>query len=676
MRSRRGIVLATIGLLILLDAGRSLYARVGYARPLDVWQPAPSVYADLTWPPGADLPTTAPLGERVYMQRCAVCHGPTGQGNGPAAPSMIPRPRNFALGQFKYKSTPAGAPPSDADLLRTIREGLHAGAMPGWSDLLSDAEIRAVLARVKAFSPIFGEGPTPRAISIPQRISPTPESVARGRTLYQSRCAGCHGTDGRARTTLADAAGYPVVTRDLTAPWTFRRGGAPEEIWLRISTGLAPAPMPSNFRLSPQERWDVVNYVLSLARVAPWEPGGRLDGPGRQADLTKRGEYVVHAAMCGLCHTPINRTGIYRGDDFYLGGGMRVGAYPHGVLVSRNLTSDPSTGLGGWSEEQIVEAITNGRSPGRLLNVFDMPWTLLHRLQPDDARAIARYLKTALPPVRDRVPGPLRYGVIETIVVKIMRGLPAAVPDVLTFADGHFGYTAGGISRELPQTFLVGAQWLVLLAGVVGFLRATPKDDRPRGRRRRWRTMAGGLGVIVLGLIGWTLYSTPAIRLLPPQQLAAIAAPPPPAPRLSASASPEQAALAMRGRYLYTVTSCALCHGPSAAGGGKISWRPMGTLWTRNITPDPDTGIGRWSDAQIARAIRSGVAADGRPLHWQGMIWDHLSNLDEEDVRALVAYLRAMPPVVRRIPPARPPAADDCATYTFWLGPSREAGCR
>jgi mono/diheme cytochrome c family protein len=135
-------------------------------------------------------------------------------------------------------------------------------------------------------------------------------------------------------------------------------------------------------------------------------------------------------------------------------------------------------------------------------------------------------------------------------------------------------------------------------------------------------------------------------------------------------------ALAMRGRYLYTVTSCALCHGPSGAGGGKISWRPMGTLWTRNITPDPDTGIGRWSDTQIARAIRSGVAADGRPLHWQGMIWDHLSNLDEEDVRALVVYLRAMPPVARQVPPPRPPAPDDCATYTFWLGPSRQAGCR
>jgi cytochrome c oxidase cbb3-type subunit 2 len=60
------------------------------------------------------LPPNAPLGARVYAQRCAVCHGPDGHGNGPAAPSMIPRPLDFTLGQFKHKSTPPGEPPSDA----------------------------------------------------------------------------------------------------------------------------------------------------------------------------------------------------------------------------------------------------------------------------------------------------------------------------------------------------------------------------------------------------------------------------------------------------------------------------------------------------------------------------------------------------------------------------------
>ncbi len=49
--------------------------------------------------------------------------------------------------------------------------------------------------------------------------------------------------------------------------------------------------------------------------------------------------------MCGLCHTEIDRTGIYNVDGAFLAGGMRVGDYPHGFSVSRNLTSDVETGL-------------------------------------------------------------------------------------------------------------------------------------------------------------------------------------------------------------------------------------------------------------------------------------------------------------------------------------------
>ena len=107
--------------------------------------------------------------------------------------------------------------------------------------------------------------------------------------------------------------------------------------------------------MAPHERWDVVNYVLSLARIPPWEPGGKLEGPGQQADLLKRGRYLLHAQMCGICHTQTNPIGIYRGDDFYLAGGMRVGVYPHGIFISRNLTPDKETGLGNWTEEQVGE---------------------------------------------------------------------------------------------------------------------------------------------------------------------------------------------------------------------------------------------------------------------------------------------------------------------------------
>lgn len=58
------------------------------------------------------------------------------------------------------------------------------------------------------------------------------------------------------------------------------------------------------------------------------------------------------------------------------------------------------------------------------------------------------------------------------------------------------------------------------------------------------------------------------------------------------------------------------------------------------------------------------------------MTWDHAGNLDEEDIRALIAFLRTLPPVKRRISDPTPPSADDCAIYTFWTVPSRPAGCR
>jgi hypothetical protein len=76
------------------------------------------------------------------------------------------------------------------------------------------------------------------------------------------------------------------------------------------------------------------------------------------------------------------------------------------------------------------------------------------------------------------------------------------------------------------------------------------------------------------------------------------------------------------------------------------------------------------------RAIRSGIAKDGRPLHRQAMIWDHASNWDEEDLRALIATLRGIPPVRRAIPAPRPPAADDREVYSFWGDVSSAPGCR
>ena len=191
--------------------------------------------------------------------------------------------------------------------------------------------------------------------------------------------------------------------------------------------------------------------------------------------------------------------------------------------------------------------------------------------------------------------------------------------------------------------------------------------------------MLGLIGLLLLVGIGWVVYSTPALGFIPPSQIHQAATSSIPEVNLAGLKGPEQAVLAERGRYLYAVTSCAYCHGNNGSGGATVSWQASGTLWTRNITTDPETGIGAWSDAEIARAIRSGISRDGRQLHWQGMPWDHFSNLDEEDIRALITYLRELPPVRKEIPEPRPPATDDCVEYTFFLTLSGEIlppGCR
>jgi mono/diheme cytochrome c family protein len=670
-------VVATLATLLILDLGRSIFARIGYARPLEVWDPDPKVYANLTWPPGADLPGNTPTGQRVYAQRCAVCHGPDGRGNGPAAPSLIPRPRDFTQGQFKYKTTPAGQPPSEADLVRTVREGLQASAMPYFGDLLSDSEIGEVVGYVTGLAGAQ-TGPKPIPIAVPPRVPDDSASRDRGAGLYRTQgCVTCHGADARGGTPLKDAKGYPVIARDLTAPWTFRGGSAPEQLWLRLTTGLSPGPMPSvASSTTPRERWDLVNYVLSLRRTPPWEPGGRLDGAGQQRDLTRRGEYLVHAQMCGLCHTMINRTGIYRADSFYLAGGMRVSAWPYGELVSRNLTGDSATGLGAWTDQQIVTALRTGRVNGRILNLYDMPWHWLYSLSDDDATAIARYLKS-LPPVTNRIPAPLHYGVVETIVSKLTRPLPAVTTIKLSYADGRFGQTSGNAPREWPQTWLVRGQWLVLLVGAIWFLLAGPEEDRRPHTGKGWaKTIAALLGLGALGGLVYALYQLPLLGIIPPAQIVAggtAGLPPIDSSRLG---STERVSLVARGRYIYSVASCALCHNPNGAGGLKVSWKPMGTLWVRNITPDVETGIGKWSDREISRAIRSGVSRDGYQLHWQGMVWDHASNWDEEDVRAVIAFLRTMPAVKHKVLPDRRPAQDDCEIYTFWTSASQEQGCR
>ena len=81
--------------------------------------------------PGPDLRA----GKAVYEQHCAACHGVNGDGNGPAAVWLYPKPRNFNSGLFKIKSTPAGFLPTDEDLFQTVTRGMPGSSMPSFTYL-------------------------------------------------------------------------------------------------------------------------------------------------------------------------------------------------------------------------------------------------------------------------------------------------------------------------------------------------------------------------------------------------------------------------------------------------------------------------------------------------------------------------------------------------------------
>jgi mono/diheme cytochrome c family protein len=121
----------------------------------------------------------------------------------------------------------------------------------------------------------------------------------------------------------------------------------------------------------------------------------------------------------------------------------------------------------------------------------------------------------------------------------------------------------------------------------------------------------------------------------------AIAAIEPPAP---ASFDP---ALVKRGRELAAIGNCNDCHtvrgGKSFAGGLPVP-TPFGTIYSSNITPDAETGIGRWSEEAFRRAMRSGVNRDGQHLY-PTFPYDHFTNVSDQDDAALYAFLMTRAPV-------------------------------
>lgn len=104
--------------------------------------------------------------------------------------------------------------------------------------------------------------------------------------------------------------------------------------------------------------------------------------------------------------------------------------------------------------------------------------------------------------------------------------------------------------------------------------------------------------------------------------------------------------LVERGRYLARAADCAACHtaeGGAPLAGGRAFAMPFGTLYATNITPDQETGIGRWTRADFHRAVRDGVAARGHL--YPAMPYASYRQLSASDSDAIYAYLMSQPPI-------------------------------
>ncbi len=252
---------------------------------------------------GADNHENLVLGKEVYQERCAQCHGDTGDGNGPAGKFMYPRPRDYRKGLFKFTSTPYGARPLRDDLIRTVKVGIRGTSMPDFK-LLPQHEIEAVVDYVltlarrgeyeeelaalaeaeEALEPeLIQEEAFPNVMrrwttAENQQVNPltpqpkfTEDHVALGKKAFLTLgCSKCHGEDGRGQmkdNVGKDAWGQVTRAADLTSGM-LHGGQQPIDIYRRIYSGINGTPMPgfaASLQSQPDTIWHLVAYVKFIS---------------------------------------------------------------------------------------------------------------------------------------------------------------------------------------------------------------------------------------------------------------------------------------------------------------------------------------------------------------------------------------------------------------------------
>jgi mono/diheme cytochrome c family protein len=270
--------------------------------------------------------------------------------------------------------------------------------------------------------------------------------------------------------------------------------------------------------------------------------------PGPDSKLVERGAYVAKAAACAICHTAIGPTGPDLVNAF--AGGLEM---PDAIGTWRtpNITQDKSTGIGNWTDEQIIAAVREGVRPDGAGLYAIMPFMNYSRMTDDDARALVAFLRTIKPIAKTVAPNK---------DLKIMKGpgpRPANAPDDTTDKVKHGEYLAS---------------------------------------------------LMLCSHCHWT----PDMKTMAPA-------------------------------------------GPDKMFSGGLPFEiPMlgtGKLWSRNITSDPGTGIGTWTEDQLFTTIKTMVKPDGKmiygPMQFMQGPWSQLS---DDDLHAVAAYIKSLPSVKNKVP--------------------------
>jgi mono/diheme cytochrome c family protein len=253
-------------------------------------------------------------GARLYKRHCADCHSITGDGRGAKSGQfLVPHPRDYRQGAFKFVTSGEGAKPRRADLLRTLEFGLKGTGMPSFA--LLPAGERDLLAGYGTFLAIRGEvefealkalalgaKPDPAAlqkatVSAWEKAEGAPalpappddgaaeskayqEAVRRGHALFvaktENSCVTCHDDYGRKPVLRFDVWGTVSKPAALT-DGSFKGGARPEDLYARIRFGIPSVGMPAHAppKFSDRDVWDLVRFVESASKPKDLPPDVR-----------------------------------------------------------------------------------------------------------------------------------------------------------------------------------------------------------------------------------------------------------------------------------------------------------------------------------------------------------------------------------------------------------------